>query len=126
MDHRTLGQQRLATFTAEDLVPESLDGELPVLEYGAWFLDDGRVLVTIKGEVESEENFVEWAVLVVIDLASSTAGAVAAPGPAQRQGPVALGDGTWVAVGRRPEGVDTPLVRRRFSTGDGRSAGSRQ
>jgi outer membrane protein assembly factor BamB len=112
----------LATFTAEDLVPESLDGEMPVLEYGAGFLDDGRVLVTVKGEVELEENFVEWAVPVVIDLASSTAGAVAAPGPAQRQGPVPLGDGTWVAVDRRPEGSDAPLVRRRYSTSDGRSA----
>lgn len=112
----------LATFMAEDLVPESLDGEMPVLEYGAGFLDDGRVLVTVKGEVESEENFVEWAVPVVIDLASGTARAVAAPGPAQRQGPVALGDGTWVVVDHRPEGSDAPLVRRRYSTGDGRSA----
>lgn len=112
----------LATFTAEDLVPESLDGELVVLEYGAGFLDDGRVLVTVKGEDESEETFVEWAVPVVIDLASGTSVAVAAPGLAQRQGPVALGDGTWVAVDPRPEGSDAPLVHRRYSTGSGRSA----
>lgn len=112
----------LATFTAEDLVPESLDGELVVLEYGAGFLDDGRVLVTVKGEDESGESFVEWAVPVVIDLASGTPRAVAAPGPAQRQGPVALGDGTWVAVDPRPQGSDAALVRRRYSTGDGRSA----
>lgn len=115
----------LATFTTEDLVPDSLDGEMAVLAYGAGFLDDGRVLVTVKVEDGSERSFVEWAVPVVIDLASGTSEAVAAPAPSQGQGPVALGDGTWVAVDPRPEGSDAPLVRRRFSTDTGVSASDR-
>ena len=115
----------LATFTTEDLVPDSLDGEMAVLAYGAGFLDDGRVLVTVNGEDESEESFVEWAVPVVIDLASGTAEAVAAPAPSQRQRPVALGDGTWVAVDPRPEGSDAALIHRRFSTGTGPSVSDR-
>jgi hypothetical protein len=114
----------LAMFTTEELAPDSLDSEMAVLEYGAGFLDDARVLVTVKCEDDSEESVVEWAVPVVIDLASGTARALAASEPSQRQGPVALGDGPWVAVGPRSEGSDAPLVHRRFSTDANLSTGA--
>ncbi|MGW2092877.1 hypothetical protein [Promicromonospora sukumoe] len=106
----------LASSAAEDLVPDELPGEEPLLEYGARFLDDDHVFVVVKGEdAGSDDDFAECAVPVVIDLVSGAARAVGTPAPPLLDlGPVALGDGTWIAVGPgAAEGVES-LVRRRF------------
>ncbi|WP_423463689.1 hypothetical protein ACO229_02860 [Promicromonospora sp. MS192] len=104
----------IASFAVEDLAPDQLPGEMPLLEYGAGFLDDDQVFVTVKGEDESEDDFTEWAVPMVIDLVSGAARAVGAPAPSSDRWPVVLGDGTWIAVDHRPDGSKAPLVRRRF------------
>lgn len=106
----------LASFAAEDLVPDEFPGAEPLLEYGAGFLDDDQVFVVVKGEDDgAEEDFAEWAVPVVIDLVSGAARAVQAPAPPLLDlGPVALGDGTWVAVDSRPTRSEAQPVRRRF------------
>ncbi|MFI8523081.1 hypothetical protein ACIGB8_01450 [Promicromonospora sukumoe] len=106
----------LASFTAEDLVPDEFPGEEPLLEYGAGFLDDDHVFVVVKGEDdESGDDFAESAVPVVIDLVSGVARAVGAPAaPVLDHEPVALGDGTWIAADPVPVGSVAPLVHRRF------------
>lgn len=104
----------VASFAVEDLAPDQLPGERPLLEYGAGFLGDDQVFVTVKGEDESEDDFVEWAVPVVVDLVSGTARAVGEPAPSPDHEPVALGDGTWVGVDPGTAGSGAPLVRRRF------------
>ncbi|MFD7022516.1 hypothetical protein [Promicromonospora sukumoe] len=106
----------LASFAAEDLVPDELPGEEPLLEYGAGFLDDDHVFVVVKGEDdESGDDFAECAVPVVIDLVSGVSRAVGAlAAPVLDHEPVALGDGTWIAVDPEPAGGVESLVRRRF------------
>ncbi|WP_020014139.1 hypothetical protein [Promicromonospora sukumoe] len=104
----------VASFAVEDLAPDQLPGEEPLLEYGAGFLGDDQVFVMVKGDDETEVDFVEWAVPVVIDLVSGTARAVGEPAPSPRDEPVALGDGTWIAVDPRPDRSGPASVRRRF------------
>ncbi len=104
----------VASFAVEDLAPDQLSGGEPLLEYGAGFLDDDQVFVTVKCEDELEDDFTEWAVPVVIDLVSGTARAVGEPAPSPVHWPVALGDGTWIAVDPGTARGEAPVVRRRF------------
>ncbi|MFD7308580.1 hypothetical protein [Promicromonospora sp. NPDC059942] len=104
----------VASFAVEDLAPDILRVEEPLFEYGAGFLDDDQVFVVVKGEDESEDDFTEWAVPVVIDLVSGTARAVGEPAPSRDHWPVALGDGTWIAVDPGTARGEAPPVRRRF------------